>query len=393
MNPTTPNPHHTPAPAPAGHLRRITWILCLLIVVGLAAGYLPRWLARRHLIQAVQADGATIVNVVSPVPVTPDLGSPLPADVQANVEAPIYARASGYLQTWYTDIGARVTNGQALAEIVTPELDEQLEQAQAEVAENEANLNLAQITADRWAALLKTASVSEQEAAEKAADLALKKALLSASRANLKRLQDLKAYDVVTAPFDGVITERNTDIGQLVTADAGHELFRLAQTDPLRVYVRVPQTLIHAVAPGQTGDITFQDLPGRTFKGVVTRTAGALDATSRTLQVELQVRNPRGELFAGSYAQVRFDDTAAASVLKISDNILITRAQGVQAALVDAAGQVHLRSITLGRDFGDYVEVVAGLTTNDQVIVNPPDSISDGMTVTVAPPAATNPGK
>jgi len=390
MNSTTTT---TPARVPAVKLRRLFWIICLLIIAGLAIGYIPRWLARRHLVQEVQVNDVTVVNVVSPVPTTPDFGSPLPADVQAWVQAPIYARASGYLQKWFADIGAQVTNGQALAEIVTPELDEQLTQAQAEVAENQANLKLAQITADRWADLLKTASVSEQEAAEKSADLALKKAVVDASRANLKRLQDLKAYDLVTAPFDGVITERNTDIGQLISADAGRELFQLSQTDPLRVYVRVPQTLIHAVAPGQNADISFQDLPGRKFTAVVTRTAGAIDTASRTLQVELQLKNPKGELFAGSYAQVSFDDTAGPSVLKITDNVLITRAQGVQAAVVDADGHVHLRSITLGRDFGDYIEVLAGLTASDQVIDNPPDSISDGAIVKVAPPEETNPAK
>jgi RND family efflux transporter MFP subunit len=388
MNPTT-NTSTPPIATPPANLRRILWVLGLLIITGLAIGYVPRWLARRHLIQEVQADGVFMVNVVSPMPTTPDLGSPLPADVQAYVEAPIYARASGYLQKWFVDIGAHVTNGQALAEIVTPELDEQLDQAQAELAENQASLSLAQITADRWADLLKTASVSEQEAAEKSADLALKKAVVDASRANLKRLQDLKNYDVVTAPFDGVVTVRNTDIGQLVTADAGRELFHLAQTDPLRVYVRVPQTLIHAVAPGQTAEMTFQELPGQKFNAVVMRTAGAVDAASRTLQVELQLKNPKGDIFAGSYAQVRFNDTAGPSVLKITDNVLITRAQGVQAAVVDASGQVHLRSISLGRDFGDYVEILAGLSATDQVIVNPPDSISDGMTVKISAPAET----
>lgn len=383
----------TTASAPAGNLRRIFWIVCLLIIIGLAAGYIPRWLARRHLVQEIQADSVTVVNVVFPMPTTPDFGSPLPAEVQAWVQAPIYARASGYLQKWLVDIGVQVTNGQVLAQIVTPELDEQLEQAQAEVAENRANLKLAQITADRWTELLKTASVSEQEAAEKSADLALKKAVVDASLANLKRLQDLKAYDLVTAPFDGIITERNTDIGQLISADAGRPLFQLSQTDPLRVYVRVPQTLIHAVAPGQKADITFQDLPGRKFTALVTRTAGAVDIASRTLQVELQLKNPKGDLFSGSYAQVSFDDTAAPSVLKISDNAIITRAQGVQVAVVDAGGQVHLRNITLGRDFGDHIEVLAGLTATDQVIDNPPDAISDGQIVKIAPPAETNPAK
>jgi RND family efflux transporter MFP subunit len=387
------NTTSTTTPVPAVHLRRMVWIISVLIIAGVAVGLVPRWLARRQLVQETQADDVVMVNVVSPVPTVPDLGTPLPADVQAFVEAPIYARASGYLKNWFVDIGGQVTNGQPLAEIVTPELDEQLDQARAELAQNQAALNLSQITADRWAGLLKTASVSEQEAAEKSADLALKKAMVDASRANLKRLADLKNFDVVTAPFDGVITVRNTDIGQLIAADAGRELFRLAQTNPLRVYVRVPQTLSHAVAPGQTADLSFQELPGRKFTAEVVRTAGAVDAVSRMLQVELQVKNPRGEIFAGSYAQVRFNDTAAPTVLRISDNALITRAQGVQVAVVGADGRVQLRNIELGRDFGSYVEVVAGVTPADRIIVNPPDSISDGMIVQVAAPAETKPAK
>ena len=396
MNSTPPTPL-TPAapvaPVPAAHLRRILVLTCGLILIGLAIGFVPRWLQSRQLVRETEAEDVVTVTVISPTPTLPDLGTPLAADVQAFVEAPIYARASGYLKNWFVDIGGQVTNGQALAEIITPELDEQLDQARAELAQNQAALNLAQITADRWAGLLKTASVSEQEAAEKSADLALKKAMVDASRANLKRLADLKNFDVVTAPFDGVITVRNTDIGQLITADAGRELFRLAQTDPLRVYVRVPQTLSHAVVPGQTAELSFQELPGRTFPAVVTRIAGAVDATSRTLQVELQVKNPHGEIFAGSYAQVRFNDTAAASVLRIADNALITRAQGVQVAVVGADGRVQLRQIELGRDFGNYVEVISGVTASDRIIVNPPDGITDGMSVQVAAPAETTPAK
>jgi len=393
MNPIPSTPVVSTPPVGAVNLRRPVGIICVLIVIGLAIGFVPRWLARRHLVLETQADGVTLVSVASPTPTTADLGAAIPAEVQAFVEAPIYARASGYLQNWFVDIGDQVTNGQVLAEIVTPELDQQLDQARAELAQNQAALNLSQITADRWAELLKTASVSEQEAAEKTADLALKKAVVDAAQANLNRLQALKGYDRVTAPFAGVITVRNTDIGQLITADAGRELFRLSQTDPLRVYVRVPQTLVHTVVPGQTAELVFQDLPGRKFTAVVTRTAGAVDAVSRTLQVELQLKNPKGEVFAGSYAQVRFNDTAAPSVLRLSDNALITRAQGVQVAVVDADNRVQLRNIVLGRDFGSYVEVLSGLTAADRVIVNPPDAISDGQTVQVSAATDNSPAK
>jgi RND family efflux transporter MFP subunit len=289
------------------------------------------------------------------------------------------------------DIGETVTNGQLLAEIETPELDSQLAQAQAELDQALANLALAKTTADRWTELLKTASVSEQETIEKTADYTLKQADVEAARANVQRLEDLKSFDRVTAPFDGTVTLRNTDIGALISADSGPELFRVAQTDPLRVYVRVPQQFIHAIMPGQKAELTFQELSGRVFEATVTRTAGAVDTGSRTLQVELQVANPHNEIFAGSYAQVRFDEIpAAANVLVLSDNALIFRAQGMQVAVLGSDHKVELRSVKLGRDFGNTVEVLAGLNANDRVINNPPDSIAEGMTVEIAPAADTN---
>jgi membrane fusion protein, multidrug efflux system len=285
------------------------------------------------------------------------------------------------------DIGDHVTNSQMLAEIETPDLDQQLEQAKAELDQALANLGLAKITADRWTELLKTSSVSDQEAAEKQSDYTLKQADVSAAKANVRRLEELKNFARVVAPFDGTITTRNTDIGQLISANGGVELFRLAQTDPLRVSVRVPQSLIYAIAPGQTAELTFQEKPGRIFTATVTRTAGAVDPASRTLQVELQVPNPKGEILAGSYAQVRFNEATDPDGLTLSDNTLIFRAQGMQVATVDTNHVVHLRSIKLGRDFGSTVQVLNGLAANDRVILNPPDSIADGMTVQVAPAA------
>src|SRR5208282_3032538 len=277
--------------------------------------------------------------------------TPLPAEVQAFVVASIHARASGYLKNWFVDIGDHATNGQVLAEIDTPELDEQLAQARAQLDQAKAALDLAKTTAERWTELLKTASVSEQETAEKQADYILKQANVEAARANAQRLEDLKKFDRVTATFDGVVTLRNTDIGQLIAADSGPELFRLAQTDPLRVYVQAPQQYIHAITPGQKAELTFLELPGRPFTATVTRIAGAVDPATRTLQVELQVPNPRGELFAGSYAQVRFNEAARAGALAISDSAVIFRAQGTQVALVGSDNKVQLRSVKLGRDF------------------------------------------
>lgn len=383
MNPSTP------ASPPPVRLRRILEIVIALVIVGLAVGLIPRWFARQAVLTETRADATPSVDVISPVPARTDLGTPLPADVQAFVEAAIHARASGYLKNWYVDIGEHVTNNQVLAEIDTPELDEQLAQARAELDQAKANQDLAKITADRWTELLKTASVSDQETAEKTSDYVLKQATVASARANVQRLEDMKNFDRVTAPFAGVVTVRNTDIGQLIAAGSGPELFRLVQTNPLRVYVRVPQQLIHAIVPGQKAALTFQEMPGREFEATVTRTAGAVDPASRTLQVELQVPNPRDEILSGSYAQVRFNESAATNVLTLSDNALIFRAQGMQVAVVGADGKVQLRSVKLGRDFGNTVEVLAGLKASDRVIVNPPDGVAEGMSVKIAaPPAA-----
>ena len=387
MNSTAPSPSSTPTPV---SLRRIAEIALVLIVIGLVIGLVPRWIARHRLLAQTRADTDPIVSVVSAVPEKSDLGTPLPANVQAFIEASIHARASGYLTNWFVDIGDHVTNGQVLAIIDTPELDEQIAQAKAQLDQAKASLNLAKITADRWNMLLKTSSVSEQDAAEKQSDYVLQQANVEAARANLQRLQDLKSFDRVTAPFTGVITARNTDIGQLITAGGGPELFRVAQTDPLRVYVQVPQQYVHDVVVGQKAQLTFLELPGRTFKATVTQTAGAVDPTTRTLQVELQVPNPRGDLFAGSYAQVRFSDSGDPGALTISDNAIIFQAEGTQVAVVGPDDKVQLRDIKVGRDFGDTIEVLDGLTSTDRVVNNPPDSIADGMSVEVAQPGATN---
>ena len=382
MNSNAPTP--TP-PAPVS-LTRIGQIVIALVLAGLLIGFVPRWFSRHRLLATTRADSVITVDVVSPTVSKPDLGTPLPAEVVAFVEASVHARASGYLKYWFVDIGESVTNGQLLAEIDTPELDQQLAQARAELAQADAALDLARITADRWTELLKTASVSEQETAEKTADYTLKQANVAAASANVQRLVDLKGFDRVTAPFDGTITVRNTDICQLIASGSGPELFREAQMDPLRVYVRVPQPLVHAIAPGQKAELIFQESQGRTFTATVTRTAGAVDPVSRTLQVELQVANPHGEILAGSYAQARFNEADDGNVLTLTDNALIFRAQGMQVAAVGSDNKVQLRSIRLGRDFGNTVEVLSGLQAGERVIVNPPDSIADGMTVRVTAP-------
>ncbi|HEX3628287.1 MAG TPA: efflux RND transporter periplasmic adaptor subunit [Verrucomicrobiae bacterium] len=383
MNSTAPS--SSPAP-PLIPLRRIAEIFAVLIVIGLVVGFVPRWIARHKLLAQSGSDSNLIVSVISAVPEKSDLGTPLPANVEAFIQASIHARASGYLKDWFVDIGDHVTNGQVLAEIDTPELDEQLAQAKAQWDQAKASLDLAKITADRWNTLLKTASVSEQDAAEKKSDYILQQANVEAARANLQRLQDLKGFDRVTAPFPGVITARNTDIGQLISAGSGPELFGMAQTDPLRVYVQVPQQYVHDIANGQKAQLNFLEMPERTFEATVAQTSGAVDPTTRTLQVELHVPNPKGNIFAGSYAQVRFSESPDPAALTISDNAIIFQAEGTQVAVVGPDNKVHLRKVKVGRDFGDIIEVLDGLTATDRVVDNPPDSIADGMSVEVVKP-------
>jgi membrane fusion protein, multidrug efflux system len=383
--PVTSKPAPPPAAAPV-KLGRFAVVAVILIVIGLAIGLVPRYLARRALNKETAENAVQSVAVVLPASGKTDLGVPLPAEVQAFVEAPIYARASGYLKKWDVDIGQHVEAGQLLAEIDTPELDQQLEQAKAEVAQADANLTLAKSTSERWVDLLKTASVSEQETAEKQADYELKKANLEAAHANLHRLEDLKSFASVTAPFSGTITTRDTDVGQLITAGSGRALFRLAQTNPLRVYVHVPQTLSRQVGLGQAAELSISELPGRQFEAKVVRTAGAMDPSSRTLLTELEVRNPNNEILAGSYAQVRFTDLLGDPELTLPASTLLFRSEGMVVGVVGTDGKVEVRNVKLGRDFGQTVEIVGGVNAGDHVIVNPPDSLASGMAVRVAEP-------
>ncbi|MBI5685999.1 MAG: efflux RND transporter periplasmic adaptor subunit [Verrucomicrobia bacterium] len=389
MNPQHNSPSPAPHPARRVRLGRLGFVAALLIAAAFVAGLLPRLRARQIVATETRELATPTVSVVSPAPGRREDTIALPAEVKPLVEAPIYARASGYLKRWLVDIGANVKAGQLLAEIDTPELDQDLARARAELARAEAGLALAQTTAARWTELLKTASVSEQETAEKKADLALKVAAVEAERANLHRLENLKGFARVVAPFDGTITARKTDTGQLITAGGSHELFQLAQTRTLRVFVSVPQTLVRAVAPGQSAEVTFPELPGRKFQAKVVRTAGAVDADSRTLLTELSLDNARGELLAGSYAQVRFIEARSTTALTLPSNALLFRGEGMQVGLVSPDGKVALRNIKLGRDFGKAVEVIEGLTPTDRVILNPSDSLTAGATVRVSGPSQT----
>jgi len=355
-----------------------------LIVVGLVAGLIPRW-HQRNVLRAETAELAIpTVNVTTPSPGQAAPGLLLPGEIKPLIEATIYARASGYVKRWLVDIGAPVKEGELLAELDTPELNQQLAQTKAELAEAEAALTLAKTSAERWAELLKTASVSAQEAAEKDADYKLKTATVEAAQANLHRLEELQAFARVTAPFAGTITARRIDVGDLIAAGSNKELFHLVQTSTLRVYVHVPQTIARSIAPGQTAEVTIPELPGRVFPAKVVRTSGAMTADSRTLLTELEVDNAKAELLTGSYAQVQFLGTKLDAALTLPATTVIFRAEGTQVGIVKADGAVELHLIKIGRDFGPIVEILSGIQPGDRVILNPSDSLVNGAVVRVA---------
>ncbi|MEJ5365294.1 MAG: efflux RND transporter periplasmic adaptor subunit [Desulfosoma sp.] len=323
------------------------------------------------------------VAVVSPKPAQP--ASPLlSAEVKPVQEAPIYARANGYLKRRYVDMGDAVHEGQLLAEIDAPELLQELQRARAQLAQAEAALELARVTAQRWAELVKTASVSEQENAEKQADHRLKKANAAAARAEVQRLEQMVSYTRITAPFPGVIASRNVDVGDLIVAGAAKALFRLAQTQRLTVSVQVPQHMARDIRVGQEAEMTVAELRGRTFHPRVVRTAGVIAADSRTFLVELELDNPGGEVLAGSYAQVLFKEAGAPPALTLPTRAVLFRPEGARVAVFGELGVVELRAVTLGRDFGQTMEILSGLNATDRVVANPPDFLEAGVKVRAA---------
>jgi RND family efflux transporter MFP subunit len=324
----------------------------------------------------------TTVSTTHPKPTDPT-GSELvlPGTVQADIDAPIYARTSGYLKRWLVDIGARVKAGQLLAEIDTPEVQQQMSQAEADVATAEANQKIAAVTADRWQSLRKTDSVSRQDADEKTSLADASKAQLDSARANLQRLRDLSGFQRIVAPFDGIITARETDVGRLIAAGGGSgpELFRISDERQLRLYVRVPQSFAPQMGPDTTAQVSFPDRPGMTFTARMDSTANAIDPTTNTLLVQLKVDNAKGELLPGAYADVHFK-VAPGSLglsLQLPANTLLFRSDGIHVATVDASDHVVLKTIIIGRDYGSAIEVVHGLTPQDVVILSPPDSLID----------------
>jgi RND family efflux transporter MFP subunit len=367
-----------------GGSRRWALIAALIILLALCAAIVPRILHARAVKRQTAELALSTVLTVSPEPGKAQGAIPIPAEIEPWIDAPIYARASGYLKRWTADMGTEVKQGDLLAEIETPELDQELERTRHELSEAEAALSIATITARRYGELVKTSSVSEQENAEKQADLALKSAQVEAARANLRRLQELKGFARVTAPFSGTVTARKVDVGDLITAGGSKELFRLAQTNKLRVYAQVPQAMAPSITVGQTAEVMVPEKPNQVFRADVARTAGAISPDSRTMLVELEVDNAKGEILAGSFAQVRFTGAKGTPPLTLPGNALLFRAEGPQVGIVGPDNKVELRSVKLGRDFGQTIEILSGVTPTDRVILNPSDSLSSGVTVRVA---------
>lgn len=363
----------------------------ILLAVALALGVwgeVSRVLARAALRK--ETVEAAVPTVITTTPSRTTLGEELvlPGSVQAYTEAPIYARTSGYLKEWRVDIGSPVTKGQLLAEIDAPEIDQQYAQAQADLATARANEALSNSTNVRWKGLLATESVSKQDADEKAGDAAAKKAAAESAAANVARLRELESFKRVMAPFNGVITARNTDIGALINAgqSAGTELFRIADTHKLRIYVQVPEAYAAVTGPGLEADLRFAEQPRGVFTAKAVRTSNALDPTLRTLQVELELDNASHAVFPGAYAEVHFKLPASGEALRLPANTVLFRAQGLQVATVDGQRHVKLKNIVQGRDFGNTIEVLSGIEPDETVILNPPDSLTDGVLVRIAAP-------
>jgi len=369
---------------------RSTRIAVLVVLALLAIGAARTVYVRTANARALEAGTAERATqyVKTALPQTAGNGQTLalPGTLQGFTQSPISARASGYLKRWTKDIGSRVEKGELLAEIETPEIDQQLSQAIAARQQAAAALELAKSTVARWEGLRKKDVVSQQDLDERRGALAQATANLAAADANVQRLRQTEGFKRVLAPFAGVVTRRNVDVGDLIDAGAGNggrALFQLAQTDPLRVYVNVPQAYAQLVKEGQPVVVTQSELRGQSFKGQVARTSGAIDATTRMMQVEVALPNRDGVLLPGAYVQVSLPRTPSRA-LTIPANALLFRAEGTRVAVVDAEGKVRLRSVSLGRNYGETVEVIDGITAADRLVLNPSDSLAEGDVVAVA---------
>lgn len=376
-------------PHSAGARGNAFWLILGIAATALAfviySGLHSRARADSELRNATNAMLAPTVSVVHPTLSAGAQEIVVPGNMQPFIDTPIWARSTGYLKAWYADIGARVKAGQLLAVIESPETNQQLQQAREDLSTAQANLKLAQITEERYNNLFKTDSVSKQDVDNAVQDAAAKSATVKGAQANVRRLQQLVAYENIYAPFDGVITARNIDVGALVDAGAntpGKELFHLASIKTLRVYVNVPEMYDRAAKPGVHGYLTLDEFPGRKFDGAIARNSAAIDQSSRTLLVEVDVKNPTGELLPGSYVSVHLKLPSKVAAVSVPSNTLLFRSEGLRVAVV-RNNRVALVPIRIGRDYGESVEVVSGLNASDQVVVDPSDSITDGEQVQV----------
>jgi RND family efflux transporter MFP subunit len=386
-----PDPSHAlpPPQRVAAGVRIAMIVIALVVLAGVAYRLIGRAVDERHLERATKSNAISTVSVTAPT--ISGLGSEiaLPGNTQAFDDTPIYARTSGYLKQWFVNIGQHVTEGQLMATIETPELDEQLEVARADLKSAQADLNLANTTSERYQNLLKLNSVSQQETDVAVSGAAAKRAVVEAAQANVRRLAQLQSFEKIYAPYSGIVTQRNTDIGDLInsgsatTNNTAKELFHIAAVNELRVFVAVPEVYAPDVHNGDTATLTLDEYPDQVFTGTVARNSGSIDSGSRTLNVEVDVNNRDGKLLPGAYVFVHFKIPQQERQLSIPSNTLIFRAQGLQVGIV-RDGHVHLQPITIGKDNGRSVEIATGLSPDDQVILDPSDSLSEGQAVQIA---------
>jgi RND family efflux transporter MFP subunit len=389
-----PNPSRDEARRARAHKRWLISALSVLIVATLLIyGIWTRIRAKSALANETTQAAVIAVSVVQPQRTAPTQEITLPGNVEPFVSAPIYSRTNGYLQKWYVDIGTHVKQGQLLAVIDTPEVDQQLQQSRSTLATAQANLKLSEITANRYQGLLNSHAVAQQDVDTAVQTFRANQSIVEADQANVRQLETLQSFEKIYAPFDGVIIARNTDIGNLIDSGSSGgvktDLFHIAQPGKLRVYVDVPESYAPSVKNGLVADLSLAEFPGRTFQGKVVRSADAINITTRTLHVEIDVDNPSGTLLTGSYAEVKLKLPEVNSTYLLPVETLIFRSQELNVAVVKD-GKVTLTRVTPGRDLGERIEILAGLSGEDQVVINPPDSIVSGQAVQIVP--ATLPG-
>ena len=383
-------PHKDAVPGQQPHSGKSLFVIFFAVVAVLVVAGAILLFARRGeyrtLADNTEALAVPTVAIIHPIAAPGDENLVLPGTLQAYVESPIYARTNGYLKKWYHDIGSRVNKGDLLADIDTPEVDQELSQSRADLNPSRANANLSQITATRYTELLKTDGVSKQEVDNATGDLEAKRAIVQSGEANVRRLEELESFKHIYAPFSGVITRRNVDIGTLINAGntgASQQLFFLAQTDPIRVFVNVPEAYASSIRAGLGAYLELTQYPGQKFQGKVVRTAESIDLATRTLLTEVDVPNKQGLLLPGGFAQVHLEVRAIGQPMQVPVNALLFRSEGLRAVLITPDHKTKLQQIVIGRDYGNTLEVLTGLKADDWIVLNPADSLEDNQKVNV----------